>query len=140
MFRGPVTVMFSGLAMRICALTQNEAVSTPVRDGTRATAFEVFPSGEQLIARLTDPNRENPRFIFIDITSCTDGLRALQFIKSSSVISKLTVIMIARLDQATQLLEGSQPDAIINRRSGGLSRRIKSACLMECPRAGGEHS
>ena len=82
--------------MRVCILTQDEEISALVRKGIPHATVEAFPTGERLIEGIIAPGIERPRFVFIDLTSALDGMRALSFIKGSPSIGRIQLITIAQ--------------------------------------------
>ena len=96
--------------MRVCVVTRDEAVEALVREGIKDAEVDVFPDSNQFIDCITLPP-EIPRFVFIDITTIADGVRATDFIKSSPSIAGIIVVAIAHAGQAEQI--GWQPDAVL---------------------------
>src|SRR5688572_32952160 len=97
--------------MRVCVITQDEAVGALVREGMRAAEVNILGSDE-FIKCILAPDR--PGLIFIDLTSTDDGLRAAQFIKSSSEIRSIPVIVIAHMGQPDPEIALSQPDGVLH--------------------------
>jgi len=97
--------------MRVCVITQDEAVAALVREGTRAAEAKIFKSSDEFIKCVLAPDR--PGLIFIDLTSIKDGLRAVQFIKSSSEIRSIPVIVIVPMGQPDPEIAISQPDGVL---------------------------
>ena len=96
--------------MRVCVVTQDGAVAALLREGIKEAKIEILSSGADIIDCLIKPNQEPP-LVFIDITTTADGLRALDFIKSSSVIGQIPIILIAHTGQAEHV--GAQADAVL---------------------------
>jgi len=71
-------------------------MSALVRQGIPHATVEAFPTGERLIESVTALGIERPRFVFIDFTSAPDGIRALNFIKSSSSLGRIQLITISQ--------------------------------------------
>jgi hypothetical protein len=92
--------------MRVCILTQDEAVSALVREGVKgATAVDILSNGDQLIESILLPGVERPRFVFIDLIGTTDGVRALDFIKSSPTLGRIRIVAIAHLGDSENLAD-----------------------------------
>ena len=89
-------------------------MSALVRQGIPHATVEAFPTGERLIEGIISLSKGMPRFIFIDFTSTTDGLRALNFIKGSSSIRRIPLITIRHLGDRDQTMEGAQGDGALH--------------------------
>ena len=96
----------------MCVLTQDEEISALLRQGIPHATVEAFPTGERLIESITAPGIERPRFVFIDLTSAPDGIRALNFIKGS--IRRIPLITIRHLGDRDQTMEGEQGDGALH--------------------------
>ena len=84
---------------RVCAVTRDQAIAELVRDGVKDGTVEILAAGADLIQDLTAITRELPRLIFVDVTSIIDGFRAIQFVKSSSIVRRVPIVAIVRLGQ-----------------------------------------
>ena len=100
--------------MRVCVLTQDEEISALLRQGIPHATVEAFPTGDRLIESITAPGIERPRFVFIDLTSAPDGIRAFNFIKGSSSIRRIPLITIRHLRDRDQTMEGEQGDGALH--------------------------